>query len=683
MRDTTPMRNLSPRLLRLLELLARSDEPVKIDALSAALSTSPRTVFRELEKADEVLSAFHIDLISVPGKGLTLSGDSEAREKMIESFAFSPHPVSKRERLLRLLVELIANDGEVQKLFYYASALGVSESTVSNDLDELEAWLSVRGVSVTRKSGIGVQCVGTEKALRAALVSRFMTDGDSGGRSYTASFAYPGEDIEMGAREILRRKKDAIDWMTSESFSLIAIYLMVMVDRLRKGKIITDGGMSGQVSISAFQYALAEDLAAETESEFSLTLPETERQALAGWIQACRSKQDISLEPGPVDRRTDSPSLAMRMIDRFDPPIAAILKTNEQLTRLLSLHLEAALPRLQEGIALPNPLEEELIKNYPKEYEKTRRAVKVLEDHLGLPVPSNEVSFILIHFLAALAVLGERNIRRRVLRAGIVCVSGIGVSYMLAYQARKRFKGELEVEVSDCNDKASWAAVDFLISTIPLTETDKPFVQVNTLLGTEDYQKIQAVIDAFAFTKRDVEQPPRSVSLEKRLDNLIEIFVQSRLLLDNFAIESIKADCSFEELVRFAATRFAPENPEAVLRVLMDREAVVTQVVSELGIVLLHTRSDCKAAPVFAVIVPEGGEFTQSYFKRTKSCALMLLPETSPHEVTELMGGISSALIDLPLFLEAVRVGNQETVRAVLEREITEILARFGGGTLP
>jgi mannitol operon transcriptional antiterminator len=678
---SNPVRNLSPRLLRLLELLARSDEPMKIDDLSAALNTSRRTVFRELENADGALAAFRTALISVPGKGLTLSGDNESRQKLLDALTPSSHPISKRERLLRLLVELIANAGEVQKLFYYASVLGVSESTVSNDLDELEDWLSVRGVSITRKSGMGVQCVGTEEALRAALVSRFMTDGDSGGRSYTASFDFPGDDIETGVREILRRKKDAIDWMTSESFSMIAVYLMVMVDRLRKGKIVTSGLVSGQASMGAFQNALAEELAVETENEFFLSVPETERQALVGWIQACRTKQDSPLEPSPVDRQTLIQSLAMRMIDRFDPPIAAILKTNEQLTRLLSLHLEAALPRLQGGIALPNPLEAELIKNYPKEYEKTRRAVKVLEEHLGLPVPSNEVSFILIHFLAALAVLGERNIRRRVLRAGIVCVSGIGASYMLAYQVRRRFKGELEVEVSDCDGKASWAGVDFLISTIPLTETDKPFVQVNTLLGTEDYQKIQAAVDAFAFIKRDVEQPARSISLEKRLDSLIAIVMQSRLLLDNFVVEPIKADCSFEELVRFAAERFALENPESVRRALMDREAVVTQVVSELGIVLLHTRA-CNAAPVFAVIVPEGGKFTQAYFKRTKSCVFMLLPETSPHGVTELMGGISSALIDLPLFLEAVHAGNQETIRAVLEREIAETLARFGGGTL-
>jgi mannitol operon transcriptional antiterminator len=302
-----------------------------------------------------------------------------------------------------------------------------------------------------------------------------------------------------------------------------------------------------------------------------------------------------------------------------------------------------------------------------------------LEEHLGVPVPSNEISFIQIHFLAALAVLGEQNIRRRSLRAGIVCAAGIGMSYMLAYQIRKRFKGELEVEVSGCDETNSCAGADVLITTIPRTDTDKPLVQVQTILGDEDYQKIQDAINAFAFTKRGEEIPIRPVSLEKRLDDLIETFIQSRRLLDNFAVVSINAGCSFDELIRFASARFSPKNPEAVCRSLAAREALDTQVVGELGIVLLHTRGADNTSSVFAVIVPEGGVFTADYLKHTKSCVFMLLPEKTPKEITELMGRISIALIDIPFYLESVNAGNREAIQAVLESEISEIIAQYEG----
>jgi mannitol operon transcriptional antiterminator len=670
-----PVSNLSPRLVRLLEFLLRSAEPVKVDALSQALHISRRTVFRELGTIETVLAASQTSLLSVSGKGIAFSGDSEARQKLLEFLPdYSSQPVSKRERLLRLLIELIANAGETKKLLYYANALVASESTVSHDLDELEAWLSGRGITLIRKSGFGVYCAGTEEALRTALVSRFMLDGDTGGKSYTGVFDFPGEDIESGVREILRRKAGVIDWMTSESLCLIAVYLMVTIERAYDDKIIT----AAQSPVGHFQTALAEEIAAEIEKEFSLALPETERQSLAGWIQSCRSKQESPLEP---DQQSLMQNLTMRMIDRFDPPSAAVLKTNEQLTGLLSRHLESALPRIKDGKYLPNPLEAELFQTYPEVYEKTLAAARVLEEHLGIQVLPNEVSFIQIHFLAALAFLGDRNMKRRILRAGIVCVSGIGTSYMLAYQIRKRFKGELEVEVSGYDDRASWANTDFLISTIPLEKTQKPLVLVKTMLGEEDFKKIQELIHTFAFTERKTEQGGPSRFLEKRLDSMIALFMQSRKLLDSFSVESIKADCSFDELARFAATRFSPENPEAVCHALVAREAVNTQVVPELGIVLLHTRNARDTSPVFAVIIPKGGVFIHDSFKRAESCVLMLLPENAPREMTDLMGGISSALIDMPHFLEAVRAGTRETIQAVLEREISEILACYGGGS--
>jgi mannitol operon transcriptional antiterminator len=673
--NSIPVSNLSPRLVRLLEFLLRSAEPVKVDVLSRALHISRRTVFRELETIETALAASQTSLLSVSGKGIAFSGDSEARQKLLEFLPdYSSQPVSKRERLLCLLIKLIANAGETKKLFYYANALAASESTISHDLDELEAWLSGRGITLIRKSGFGVYCDGTEEALRTALVSRFMLDGDTGGKSYPGVFDFPGEDIETGVREILRRKAGVIDWMTSESLCLIAVYLMVTIERAYDGKIITEA----QSPAGHFQTALAEEIAAEIEKEFSLALPETERQSLAGWIQSCRSKQESPLEP---DQQSLMQNLTMRMIDRFDPPSAAVLKTNEQLTGLLSRHLESALPRIKDGKYLPNPLEAELIRNYPEVYEKTRGAAQVLEEHLGIEVSSNEVSFIQIHFLAALAFLGDRNIKRRILRAGIVCVSGIGTSYMLAYQIRKRFKGELEVEVSGYDDSASWANTDFLISTIPLEKAQQPLVLVQTILGEEDFKKIQELIQTFAFTGRKTEQAGPSRFLEKKLDSMIALFMQSRKLLDTFSVESIKADCSFDELVRFAATRFSPENPEVVCHALVAREAVNTQVVPELEIALLHTRNARDTSPVFAVIIPRGGIFTHDYFKRAKSCVLMLLPENAPREMTDLMGGISSALIDMPDFLEAIRAGTREIIQAVLEREISEILVCYNRGT--
>ncbi|MDR2793352.1 MAG: PRD domain-containing protein [Treponema sp.] len=669
----------SPRLHRLFELLLRNHEPMKVDDLAAALETSRRTVFRELENAAALLTPLGGAVSSVPGKGIIFSGGNDEREKL--KYALSERcfqPASKRERLLRLLMELIANTGAVQKLYYYAASLSVSESTVSKDIDELEPWLAAHNITITRKSGLGITCTGSEESLRAALVSRFMTDGDSGGKSYTAAFGYPGDKIERGVRMALRAAGERIDWMTVESYAMMTFYLLVMTERFMRGNLVTSNIVLSDGFLSdGFPLSLAVYLLKEIEKQLSCSFPETEQRLLMKWIGACRAKQDSPLVIGNLERQELAEGLALRMVDRFDPPIAAILKTNDELVRLLSQHLIPSLTRLKEGIELPNPLEEDLIKNYPDVYQKTCRAAKVLEEYLGSPVPSNEISFLEIHFLAALAALGEQNMRRRVLRAGIVCAAGIGTSYMLAHQIRKRFKGELQVEIASWDDRSSWAEDDFLISTISIEDTEVPCIRVQTILGEEDFKKIQDVVIAYGFIERNSEKSISSPTLEKTLGDIDEVIRHIRALLRDFSVESIKGDCSFEELADFAAHRFAPENPLAVYHAFMNREAQGTQVVHDLEIVLLHARTAVKTTPVFAVIVPEGGVFTKGYFKNAKSCVFMLLPEMAPKDLGNIMGGISSAIIDMAFFLEALQTGNREGIRSTLEIELSGSLALY------
>lgn len=672
---------ISPRLARLLELLAGTKEPVRIDALAASLETSRRTVFRELENAGSVLGSFQAELAAVPGRGIVFSGSDESREKLLGVLRkYARAPGSRRERLLRLVVEILAHAGKIQKLVFYAGILKVSESTVSNDLDDLEEWFTAHGIRLTRKGGLGVLAEGSEEAIRIAMVSRLLTDGDTGGKSYTAVFGYPGEHYELGIHEILHRTGDKLAWMTSESYTMISLYLMVMIQRVCAEKVIDEEGRGKNQDGENFQMRLAELIAGEVATGFSVHLTCPEKKALAAQIGACRAKRITPLETEFLEEQEVIQTLTYRMIERFDPPIAAILKTNDELVRFLARHLGSALIRLRENLDHPNPMETELISHYPEVYRKTCRAVTALEEYLGFPVPASEITFIEIHFLAALSSLGEKNIRKRFLRAGIVCVSGIGVSYMLASQIRRRFFDGLELEISGWDEKSpdennSWKNNDFLISTIPLENAEKPVVLVNTILKEDDYRRIQNAINTYAFVERGEVPQNTGNSLTRDIETLEMIFALARALLDGFAVEYLHGDCGFDELARFASSRFA-RGSEGVYKALLSREKTASQVITDLGIVLLHTRCPGVALPVFGIIMPTGKRFASDYFKGAKSCVVMLLPEGAPPEMYGLMGGISSALIDVSAFLNAVRDGNEKAVKALLESEISDALVR-------
>jgi mannitol operon transcriptional antiterminator len=570
---------------------------------------------------------------------------------------------------------LLSHGDSPQKLFCYAVSLGVSESTVSNDLDELEPWLRDHGILLVRKPGQGISAEGREEDVRTALGERLIAEEAGEEDSYSRRFGYPGEAIESGIRELLNREGEKLDWMTPESYEVFSLYLMIMVERVLKGALIGETDAPD----GPFQRSLADLLARAIEERFSLFLPEEEQRGIGLRIQSCRSKQHSPLEVEAPEDREFIQVLTARMIERFDPALAPVLLTDEGLLQGLSRHLVSTVTRLKQGVILPESLEGQMVFQYPEIYEKSRQGAEVLHEYLEVPVPPGEVSLIAIHFLAALSAMGEKNIRRRVLSAGIVCVAGIGMSYMLASQVRKRFKGELEIDISGWDDREALEKADFIISTIPLENISTPVVPVHILLTEEDYQKIREVINTYAFVEKGSPPPGRKPQLIERIEKLLEVLGQVRSMLAAFTVEPIRGDCPFEELARLAAEKFAGDEAgeDALYRALIEREAAGTQVIEAMGIVLLHARSPGVARPVFALIVPEGGAFVEEYFRGAKSCVLMLIPRNCSPEMTGLMGHISGALVDNPPLREAVRAGDGPGVRAIVEAELSDALAAY------
>jgi mannitol operon transcriptional antiterminator len=682
---------ISPRLARLFELLLVQEGPVSMENLAQALDSSRRTIFREIENADALLSQYNVELDSKPGRGIQLICPEEERERFLEALRSGPlRPGVRRQRLLCLLVQLLACDGVMQKLLYYAGELGVSESTVSNDLDLLEPYLAEYNLHLVRRPGAGVYVLGGEERIRAALTVRMVRDGVEG--SYFRAYGYPPEEIENGVRGLISELEPYLGWMTGESLAFFTVFLMVTAERMSSGRFLK---VSGAAPPSALQN-LASLILGELERRFSLDIPQgaldAERRGVFVQLQMSRSRE-VDPQQTPESAVTDElKALVFRMIDSFDPALAPRLRLDEQLVDGLARHLAPAVIRIQKKIDLPAPPERIPAERYPGFFRKVGRAVDVLKSGIGVDaIPDGEVSFIAIYFYTALLCMDEQNIRKRTLRAGIVCVAGIGVSYMIASQLRKRYKGELEIEISGWNDQTAWERMDFLITTMPLDlpprQESLPVIQVHALLEDEDYRKIREVINERAFVEhgaqerqeRHSQRHSQRYSLIRRIEKAVPVLEQTWALLSGFAVVPCARDCGMDALCILAGERFGegPGGPEKVHGDLLAREALSTQVVEELGLVLLHVRTAGAASPVFAVIAPEGGAFTAPGLKGAKSCVLMLLPQGGAPEMTGIMGRLSGALADTPVFLDAAQRGDVETLRAIAEAELADALVQY------
>ncbi|MDR0380370.1 MAG: transcription antiterminator [Oscillospiraceae bacterium] len=672
------MQVISPRLNSILKILLEAERPVSVDRLSQSLGTSRRTIFRELEGADQALRKTTLRLETKVGEGMLLAGDEEGKAALgVLLGGGSNLPQNKRDRQV-LLAFLLMEAGEPQKLYYYARALGVSEATVSLDMDALAERLRPSGLILLRRQGQGAELAGAEADIRRATVDLILRLEDP--EDFIKRFGHPSPRTFAGIRRLLREEwLPRLDWMTEESLDMLELQLVVAAERVRQRHLLPDA----QRAAAGLPRRLAGQLCDSIESLFAIGLPGAEREAVSTLIRACRAKW-----LNPLDINDDAAynrvrNLAYRMIDSFDATLSHSLKLNEDLVNGLSMHLWSAIVRLKEGLELSSAMRDQIQRDFPEVFVKSRQAAKVLEQELGVQAPDSEVAFIASHFGAALMHLGERGSRRVVLKAGIICVAGIGVSYMMASQVRRNFKGELEAVVSDWNNPEEWNEYDLLISSIPLEYIRCPVVVVNPILTPEDYESIRTVLRTHTVNRTD-ELPRLAGSLPDRLDKAARRFDEMAGMLRNFSRLSIHANCTFDELAKLIGYRFGsrPESGALIYEDLAAREAVATQVIPRLGIILLHARTAGVSRPAIGLVSPENGRFTGEYFSGVRGCLMMLAPKQSGKDILEVFGYVSGALVEDDVLLGAVQSGDEAVAYTRVEAALLQYLYDYWNGNL-
>lgn len=275
----------TPRLTNILTTLIRSETPVSVDRLSGLLGVSRRTIFRDLEGVDRVLLESGLSLETVPGKGICLSGDKENLEKLyLQLSTNKATPQSKRERHTLLALLLMDNDG-MQKLFYYARAMGVSEATVSLDMDLLEPKLKEYGLQLKRGRGQGILLSAPEEKIRQGMVSLVMSLEEP--QVFIRKYGHPSVHAADGVSRLIREQWEAkLDWMTAGSLRVLELHLLIMVDRVQKGHTLTEQ----TESVSGLSQKLADQICDSVETAFSIQLSSHERTAVGMLIRTCRAK---------------------------------------------------------------------------------------------------------------------------------------------------------------------------------------------------------------------------------------------------------------------------------------------------------------------------------------------------------------------------------------------------------
>ncbi len=704
--------DFSIRMQQILKYLLRQESAVPVRNLAEQMGISKRTVQRELESIDRPLKKYGITFRSKVGSGVWLEGYPEDKAALLSELEAEDglDVTDRQERRKRLILEIL-KDKNVKKLYYYGEMFGVSEATVSSDLEAVEGWLSGFGLKVVRKPGLGTSIDGTEGAFRQALRA-FIDENINSGlvndlyQNYTSGEGQEWERVRPVLKlardksekniyrvldeETMRRVVSCIQKiqdkrlqnLTENSYTGLVIHVTIAMNRIMGQELMESNPELLDGMEQDEEFALASEIVRRLEAEFGVEIPKDETAYICLHIKGAKVQQ-YELDGTAGEQILDYRELVdtvNEMIDCYDPDSAYALKQDEEfVVQGLIAHLQPTLVRLKNHMKIKNPLLGHIKKEYADIYERCREVARVLERRYGYQVPEEEVGFLAVHFGAAMVRLENRRESKRKVHIGVVCASGIGISRLMVSKMNRQFLDRAEITAHGTGDLSPYVLeqLDFLVSTLPIRE-ELETLTVSPLLTEEEMEQIEKRV---RFYERMPEKKIERNEFTRQLEQVNYVAVQIKTMIQEMGYLLVSPDISFEELLVAVSELLSPYNDRRlkIQEDLRRRKELGTQVFPDFGFALLHCKTGGVSRPSFSVCRAKGlVPFEQPYFQMVGVVIVMLMPaDEHLRENREILGFLSEMLVEEPEFLDTLSVGGREEIQAVLSKYLKRFFNQY------
>lgn len=693
---------LSRREIQLIELLLRQPEGLTADGIAGRFGVSARTVHRDLQFASDFLDSYGLTLLRQSGRGVSVEGSVEARERTLESLrGMGAVGLVPEERRLSLLSTLLIASQPI-KLRALAGGLKVAIGTVRRDLEEVQQWLSDLGLSLLRKRGYGVEIVGTESDRRR-VIRRLISEN----LNETALLHSPNEPEKSAAspssekdtdrdrdragdrlmglidESRLRRVRSLIETavrhlpysITDDAFASLTVHVSIMVERLLQGGEIEMSGEVLQRLRETTEYAHARSLTEEIEEAFGITVRDEETGYVTMHLRGTKLREDGALKDHFETSDLEVASQVRALIRYVEDQTGIDLADDNSLYTGLLAHIERAINRLRDNLNIHNPFLADVKQGYPSLFDlvgKGMEKVFVQED-----IPDEEIGFVAMHFGAALD-RAQGSFPQHVL---VICSSGIGTSKMLASRLEKSFPQIQTIRNSSLFELETLNPEDFdlVVSTVPLPLPAESYVQVQPFLSDDEVEHIREHLREKSLEARLTDRAAFE-SLEvfgggqEKFHQMSEATQIIAALVDDTFLAPHQAGGSTDEAVRLMCSSLAGRGlvsePRSLQRSLLSRMQLGGIGIPGTMLALFHARDDTVTRPSFSVHEfdePLELEGLDGATMKVRRSLLMVAPLTLSPVALEAISEISAAMVEQPVEREAFEVDSEDRIVEVLE----------------
>ncbi|KYD03891.1 transcriptional regulator LicR [Bacillus atrophaeus] len=547
---------LHGRLREILRLLMAADAPVTSSVIAANLKVTSRTVRNDIKELQDILAQQGAVVHSVRGSGYQLHIQNEQKFRGLLQDVFQQNkglPVFPEERISYLMKRLLLTEHYL-KLDSLAEELFISKSTLQTDLKEVKKRLLPYDIVLETRPNYGFKLRGDEVRMRYCM-AEYIVDERETEIDYLNEKAdiLPKEEITAIRSVIMKKVNNVQIPLSNLGLNNLIIHIAIACKRIRTGNYVSLFPEDMENILLQKEYKAAQTIVEELESELSVTFPESETAYIAihllGTKRMTQSQNGDTEYTGFIDQETSK--LAASIIETVEEELTLGIMHDQELRMGLALHLKPAVNRNRYGMNLRNPMLSAIKENYPLAFEAGIIAGVVIKDKTGIEIHENEIGYLALHFGAAIE---RRKTESPPKRCIIVCASGAGSAQLLREKLRSHFGKRLDILGTAeyySLDQISYESVDFVVSTIPIKrELPVPVLKVNTILGGNDFAKIESELDG--------EKEPDSRYIKKEL-----VFLHQNLQ-------------SKEDVIRFLGQKAVEHGfaEDGIIDSIFEREAI-------------------------------------------------------------------------------------------------------------
>ncbi|HEC2163515.1 PRD domain-containing protein [Klebsiella oxytoca] len=466
------MRFPNQRLAQLFTLL--QNETLPQEELAQRLSVSTRTVRADITALNALLQHYGAQFILTRGSGYQLVIHDLSRYQTLEESAPKAQhiPRTAADRIHFLLVRFLTSAFSI-KLEDLADAWFVSRATLQGDMVDVRERFQRYQLTLETRPRHGMKLFGSEVSIRACLTDLLWELSQQGPLNPLIgeeAFDASVPTLLAGVlQETLTRHHVRL---TDAGERFICLYGAVAVRRVSEGYPLADFSAE---DVAQNVRDAAHELANTMQQLAGKLLAPAEEEWLCVHL-AARQVQDV--DPGTISADDDE-ALVNYILRYINQQYNYNLLEDAQLHADLLTHIKTMITRVRYQIMIPNPLLENIKQHYPMAWDMTLAAVSSWGKYTPYAISENEIGFLVLHIGVGL----ERHYNigyQRQPQVLLVCdTSNAMVRMIEAILQRKYPQLEIAATLSQREyEQREEIAEDFVISTVRISEKDKPVVTI-------------------------------------------------------------------------------------------------------------------------------------------------------------------------------------------------------------